>query len=757
MDAAFRKVCKIHRNLPQGGILVFLPGKQEILALVSRLRKAFNTSVNSKQEHELGKNESLIDSDQCNALDASVLVGDEDAGDQILRDMDDDEADADLFLPGDNSGNIGAGKEKATGGVPDGLDVKEVPSPSSTTLVLPLYSILSAEEQAKVFAPVEEGCRLIVVATNVAETSITIPGISYVVDTGRQKCRNYNSGTGVASFDIMWTSQAAANQRAGRAGRTGPGHCYRLYSSTMYSKHMDAFALPEVLSRPIEDVVLAMKAMKISNISSFPFPTPPDKSQIDAAVKLLANLGCVDIEDQEDPSLERENDGNITRLGAAVAKLPIGVRYGKILLVAAQAGVLDYAIAAVAALSESNPFVHNSGHSIEEEDPVSKTDAQEGSNENTTGKRKKRHSWRHKDGDVFAAMLAVGAYAYAGRGTKGVSEKLACKGFCKENDLDPVVMQRIHKMRRHLCRMAKARLGGAEGIAATTGGFISSMPPPRKVQERFLAQAIASALLDNVAMLAPLGSIPGEHPFSLRSAYLACSSRSGEPLWMDRNSVLYSRDSRQLPQWVCFESLERKTLRDSTPILVMKNITPIDPVWLGSLAKGSQLLRLGGPLSSPLPLYDPDKDAILCSVMTKFGNHGWEIPAIKVEMFDALQTTEGRRNSHFMVDDSFRWFARFLLEGKIFQELKDLQLMLNDSPAIITQRTPLAKVAQLVSALSSAGVDSASALRKHWATVDNKFLFKNLKSWVVSDKADDAKKIWIETVKQNVKHWENKQ
>ena len=173
MDAAFRKVCKIHRNLPQGGILVFLPGKQEILALVSRLRKALNTYANSTQE--LGKNESLMDSDQCNALDATVLVGDEDAGDQILRDMDDDEADADLFLPGDNSGNIGAGKEKATGGVPGGLDVKEVPSPSSKTLVLPLYSILSAEEQAKVFAPVEEGCRLIVVATNVAETSITIP------------------------------------------------------------------------------------------------------------------------------------------------------------------------------------------------------------------------------------------------------------------------------------------------------------------------------------------------------------------------------------------------------------------------------------------------------------------------------------------------------------------------------------------------------------------------------------------------------
>ena len=124
------------------------------------------------------------------------------------------------------------------------------------------------------FAPMQStNHRLIVVATNIAETSITIPGITYVVDAGRQKCRNYNSGTGVASYDIMWISKASADQRAGRAGRTGPGHCYRLYSSSLYSRHMDDFALPEVLTRPLEDIVLAMKAMEISNVSHFPFPT----------------------------------------------------------------------------------------------------------------------------------------------------------------------------------------------------------------------------------------------------------------------------------------------------------------------------------------------------------------------------------------------------------------------------------------------------------------------------------------------------
>ena len=183
----------------------------------------------------------------------------------LPREMDDEDLDAEDVNTDDY--------DEMDEGYEDEPIIQESDNLPSQAYILPLYSLLSAEEQAKVFAPVPEGHRLIVIATNIAETSITIPGISYVVDSGRQKCRNYNSSTGIASYDVMWISKASADQRAGRAGRTGPGHCYRLYSSSLYSRHMDAFALPEVLTRPLEDVVLAMKAMKISNVSSFPFPT----------------------------------------------------------------------------------------------------------------------------------------------------------------------------------------------------------------------------------------------------------------------------------------------------------------------------------------------------------------------------------------------------------------------------------------------------------------------------------------------------
>merc|ERR1712232_1278925 len=135
-------------------------------------------------------------------------------------------------------------------------------------------------------------------------------------------------------------------------------------------------------------------------------------------------------------------------------------------------------------------------------------------------------------------------------------------------------------------------------------------------------------------MLAPLGSIPGSHPFSLRSAFLSCSSSIKEPLFMDRNSVLFSRDARSLPQWVCYDYLVRKKLKDGTPIATMKNVTPVDASWLGTLAKGSNLFSLGGLLPSPRPTYDAERDEVMCYVETKFGNHNWEIPHVKVGMSD---------------------------------------------------------------------------------------------------------------------------
>ena len=763
MEATFKKVCKIHRKLPNGGILVFLTGKAEIIRMVNRLRKAL--AARRSQDRR-----AIVDADFTTSAAKGEETGDainvknlDDAG--ALRDMDDDEVDGDLFVDGDRDDYEDHLSDSADDDDDDeneetnkaANDEEEDSNRPTNVLVLPLYSLLSAQEQARVFKPVPEGTRLIVCATNIAETSLTIPGISYVVDTGRQKCRNYHAGTGVTSYDVMWISKAAADQRAGRAGRTSEGHCYRLYSSSLYSRHMDAFALPEVLTRPLEDVALAMKAMKVANVGSFPFPTAPDQGQTNAAIKLLARIGCVDVSRVE----EMGGDGRITRLGAAIAKLPLGVRYGKMLLVAAQANVLDYGIILVAVLSESSPFVNQADvkqidddkeEGNDNDDDLKGFDEVDRNNiikeERKKRKEKKKRKWSHKGGDILASVLAVGAYTYAGRGAGGAAEASACKKFCEDNGLNYVVMERIQKMRRHLAKLAMTRLGSADGVAATTGGILVSMPPPNKLQESLLQQAVVSGLLDNVARLSP----PGATVDGPRTRYFSCSSKMTEPLFIEQSSVLYSRDSRQLPEWVCYDTSERKATKDGSTITVMKNVTPVDPDWLGALADGSNLLSMGEPLDTPLPSYNKERDAIMCSVATKFGDHGWLIPPRQVVMYDAVNSP-GAQGSAFLADDSFRWFARFLFEGKVLDELKGLKALLNDDPAIISRRKPVQKVALLVSSLASAGIDSTAALQKHWAEVDSKFLFKLMKSWAKKDRADDVKNMWVQAVKSNVQKW----
>ena len=479
----------------------------------------------------------------------------------------------------------------------------------------------------------------------------------------------------------------------------------------------------------------------------------PDRSQVDAAVKILGDIGCLDVS-----NVDREGgDGFITRLGTAVSKLPLGVRYAKMLLVAANAGILDYAIIAVAALSEGNPFsnVEAPEHSGEKSTSRPDTDSDMDDidkqlGEEQTDRSKKKKRWYHSGGDVFAAVSAVGAFTYAGRGAGGASEAAVSKRFCEDNGLNHSIMNRIQKMRTHLANIAKKRLGNATGVAATSGGFSHRMAPPSDRQERLLKQSIASGLLDHIALLATPGSISGNFPLDLRSAYVGCRSSPKDPLFLDRGGSVYNRDYRQLPRWVCYDSVVRKVAKDGTPISIMKNVTPIEPQWISDISSDTRLLSYGPPVAVPPPSYDDNQDGVLCSVSTKYGSHGWKMPPIRRTMYDVLKSPEAKNSPEFLPDDSFRWFARFLWEGKVIKEFAGLLDLMNDSPALITQKSPSGKVSMLVNSLSENGIDSARALLKHWSEVDEKFLFKHLKSWIKPEHRQTAKKIWMHAVRKNI-------
>jgi len=226
-----------------------------------------------------------------------------------------------------------------------------------------------------VFKPPPENHRLVIISTNVAETSLTIPGIRYVVDSGRAKERSYEPSSGVQSFSVSWVSKASASQRTGRAGRTGPGHCYRLYSSALFENHFEKFSKPEILRMPIEGVVLNMKSMNIDSVINFPFPTPPDRFALKKAEDLLSHLGALEQATSTRMINGRQVTGSaggrITDLGKKMGGYPVSPRFAKMLVLGEQNGCLPYVIAIVACLSVGQPFIHEQALEVDDEEDTS--------------------------------------------------------------------------------------------------------------------------------------------------------------------------------------------------------------------------------------------------------------------------------------------------------------------------------------------------------------------------------------------------
>jgi ATP-dependent helicase HrpA len=206
--------------------------------------------------------------------------------------------------------------------------------------ILPLYARLSVQDQQRVFAP-SRGRRL-VLATNVAETSLTVPGIRYVIDTGLARVKRYSLRNKTTLLAIEKISQAAASQRAGRCGRVQEGLCVRLYDEDDFAKR-PAYTDPEILRSSLAAVVLRMAALDLGPVEAFPFLEPPPARAIADGYQLLQELGAVD---------ERRA---LTATGRALARLPLDPRIGRILLAAREGGCVAEALVIASALSVPDP------------------------------------------------------------------------------------------------------------------------------------------------------------------------------------------------------------------------------------------------------------------------------------------------------------------------------------------------------------------------------------------------------------------
>ena len=211
---------------------------------------------------------------------------------------------------------------------------------SGAVELMPLFGRLASGDQQRVF---QSGNRpRVIVATNIAETSLTLPGIRFVVDTGLARVSRYSPGTHTRRLPIEPIAQSNANQRKGRCGRVAEGVCYRLYAETDFESR-PVFLPPEIQRCNLAEVILKMKAFRLGDMETFPFIQPPKPSAIKAGVQLLKELGALDVKNE------------LTPLGGKLARLPLDPTIGRMILEAEKEGVVEEIVVIASGLSIQDP------------------------------------------------------------------------------------------------------------------------------------------------------------------------------------------------------------------------------------------------------------------------------------------------------------------------------------------------------------------------------------------------------------------
>jgi len=709
VSEAFKKACKIHKRLPAGGILIFVTGQQEVTTLVKKLRRKFPgkdlaaaaADDSGEQDKSKGKGKGKgkgkpkgkrrADEDEDDAnkdlevpqmapqtADSALGLPEEDPAEMAPTAGDDRTADPDFdMLSDDDDDDIDGNMSDEDFPDDQNADDRE----AGPLHVLPLYALLPPAQQMLVFEPPPPGTRLCVVATNVAETSLTIPNIVYVVDCGKAKERKYELRTGTQSFEVDWISKASADQRAGRAGRTSPGHCYRLYSSAVYNDSFGKFSVPEILRLPIEGIVLQMKSMNIDNVVNFPFPTRPDRPALTAAEKLLVTLGAVDGEKKV-----------ISDLGRLMAAFPVSPRYSKMLILGQQKDCLPHVVSLVAGLTVGDPFVRDLHWDHEDEDVTDSKAEKE-------MRRKKRAEVYHihqrftsspNSGDLTKLLRVINEYEHAG----GTDE------FCNHNLLRPKAMREIRQLRGQLTNIINQLNSKADLV------LDPNMEHPTAIQERLLRQIILAGFIDNVAHLNKASPI-------LR-AY-SVTGHAEEVAMVHATSAL----RQETPEWIVYCELFRSSK------LFLKGVTSVEPEWIGRL--GVSLCSYSKPLENPPPKYNRKKDLVVCFQRPSYGPFSWELPALEREFTPSPEEA--------------KYYARFFLEGEIFPALRPFVPVLVTKPSTVLKTWTQPKIQGLVNPFSRFGINSRKRLETMWQEQPT-FLLEPYLRWVDPEYHAQVKQIW---------------
>jgi pre-mRNA-splicing factor ATP-dependent RNA helicase DHX16 len=312
-------------------------------------------------------------------------------------------------------------------------------------IVRKIYSALPADMQALIFEETPRGARKVVVATNIAETSITIDNIRYVIDAGFHKALSFNPRTGMQSLVVTPISQASASQRAGRAGRVAPGKCYRLYTRWAFENELESHPVPEIQRTNLDSVVLMLKSLGIDNLVGFDFMDPPPPETLLGALRLLYALGALN------------HRAQLTRLGRRMAELPVEPKLARSLLAAHQYGVVDELLSVAAMLSIGAGLYYRPRGKRMHADAA-------------------RHAFRSARGDHIALLNVYRQWQQSGYSSQ----------WCSQHFVQHRSLQRARSVREQLERLMER---------------VEVAPSSDPTNEEAICKAIAAGFFCNVAKL----------------------------------------------------------------------------------------------------------------------------------------------------------------------------------------------------------------------------------------------------------------
>jgi pre-mRNA-splicing factor ATP-dependent RNA helicase DHX15/PRP43 len=418
------------------------------------------------------------------------------------------EGDILMFLCGEDE--IETAVERITCGIPMAVQSELKGAPSLPFTCLPLYSALPPGAQKKVFKPTPEGHRKIVIATNIAETSLTIDGVVFVIDCGFSKQKVYNPKVRVESLLVTPISRASAEQRCGRAGRTKHGKCFRMYTKSAFTNVLQDQTYPEILRCNLGSVVLDMKKMGIDDLIHFDFIDPPAPQTLMRALELLNHLGALN------------DDGELTQFGDDMSRFPVEPEMAAMLLHSPEYGCASEIAKLAAMMSIQQPYV------------------------NTYERRAQlaKEQWFHQTGDHLSLLSTYEAYEQANYS----------QDWCEENYLNARNMQQAQNVFRQIVGIMQRQLG--LDMSAKTDADADD----RKFGNH-IRQAILAGYFTKVAMATPTKNMYQTLKDSVKSIVYPGSNLKHRPSFVVYNELVMTSNTYVR----CVTSISDDWLIDACP------------------------------------------------------------------------------------------------------------------------------------------------------------------------------------------------